>query len=132
MSGRPAYDVAPPAPRRPRPGAVAAMRPWHRVKVGGRRVLTRSPVHPPHSAQGHARAECRGVQGHRRRSRSDGSVWGRGPRTGSPWTPWGDIETIRAQGDGFALDHTGVGGPHQGAVARFGSVPPIGILAHIG
>jgi len=117
------------------PARVAATRPWHRVKVGGRRVLTRSPVHPPHSAQGQARAECRGVQGRRRRPRSDGSVWGRGPRTGSPWTPWtpwGDVETIRAQGDGFALDHTGVGGPHQGAVARFGSVPPIGILAHIG
>ena len=51
MNGRPAYDVAPPAPRRLRPGAVAATRPWHCVKVGGRRVLTRSPVHPPHSAQ---------------------------------------------------------------------------------
>jgi hypothetical protein len=37
---------------------------------------------PPHSAQGQARAECRGVQGRRRRWRSDGSDWGRGAPDG--------------------------------------------------
>jgi hypothetical protein len=53
------------------------------------------------------RGPC-GVQGRRRRSRSDGSVWGRGPRAGSPWTPRGPRSTIcRHRGRATPTWHNG-------------------------